>query len=147
MLIKENKRFIALFKSYISKLGSTSGYNYQYSGYSSYNGGSGSVYSGYSSVQSSSVKPSSNTIYFYEFSNLQNKSRIFNSYAEFVKFCKDYNITMCDHHENMIKNRYYVYATCIPGTSVLMVRNTYHELNQAMTNYIKNPIVGSNSAS
>lgn len=130
MLIKENYRFIELFKSYLKSL-SVNKYSssspYQYNSY--YSSGSG-AYS----------KPSSNTVYFYEWSNLNNKSIQFKSFSEFKQYCVENNITLCEHHENLITSRYCTYATCIPNCNVLMVRGTFTELENSLRNYIVNPV-------
>ena len=133
MLIKENLRFIEIFKNYLKSLKvnnySSSSSSYRYSG--------GSQYSGVSYYN-----PSSNTVYFYEWSNLNNKSVQFKSFSEFKKYCDENKIHLCEHHESMITSRYCTYATCIPNCNVLMVRPTFSELENALRNYISHPVCG-----
>lgn len=128
MLIQENKRFLSLFKSYLLSLVSPKASNPVYNN------------SGYSYANSYGYKPSSNTIYFYEWSDLSNRSRSFLSVEKFKEFCEQSNIKLCEHHINMASNRYYVYCTCIPGSSTLMMRNTYTELEEALKMYNEHPI-------
>lgn len=129
MLIKLNERFKKSFQDYIKSLVSHS------SSYSGYQGYGGCYSPNYQSTSNSKVLPTSNTIYFYEWSDLNNKSIRFDSLKEFTKFCIENKIRICDYHETMIKESYYVYCTCIPGSPALMVRKTFNELKTALAAY------------
>ncbi|MBR6517619.1 MAG: hypothetical protein IKT40_12380 [Bacilli bacterium] len=129
MLIRLNERFKKLFKDYLDSLKTTSSYSgcnyngYSYGGYNHQSNGGSVVYN---------HKPSSNTIYFYEWSTLENKSKVFYSLKSFKDFCTESNVNMLPQHEDIITSKYYVYCTCIPGSNVLMVRTTYNELKEAL---------------
>lgn len=144
MLLLENIRFKEIFLSYIKKVGSTtSSYGGYYYNNSYYNGSNMNSSSVGGNPSSSFVKPSypnKNYIYFYEWSNTHNKAKIFENFDDLEKYCKDNKITICEHHEGMIRQRYYSYATCIPGHSVLMVRNTFYELEKALESYQIHPV-------
>lgn len=132
MLIKKNERFIKLFKDYILRFGSSSTSSYGgYYGYDCYGASRGSNYQ-------SSYKPLGHKIYFYEWSNLSNRSKEFDSIESFKTFCKDSKISICEHHISMMEHKYYVYCTCIPNSTALMMRGTYHELSEALAHYQHN---------
>ena len=126
MLIRLNERFKQIFQNYLKTLNTSSTYSYGGYNYGSYTPPSQSSYN------------RSTTIYFYEWSNLNNKSIVFNNLSTFKSFCGQHGIRCLDYHETMIKDNYYVYATCIPGTPTLMIRNTYKELSEALEAYKKN---------
>ena len=121
MLIRLNERFRQIFQNYLKTLNTSSTYSY-----GSYTPPNKSAYS----------KPI--TIYFYEWSNLNNKSIVFNNLSTFKSFCSQHGVRFLEYHETTINENYYVYATCIPGTPTLMIRKTYKELNEALEAYKKN---------
>lgn len=128
MLIKENKRFKALFIAYIKSLSTTSsttsygGYNYS-SG--SYNYGGGIT----------------KHIYFYEFSNVLGSSKHFTSIDEFCDFCSKHNITVTDEQLNIIKTNNWCYCTCVPGKSILLMTDQYYKLRESVESCEKNKLM------
>ena len=130
MLIRLNERFRSLFLEYINRHNTTPSYGY------------GGYTPNYSIVpsQSSFNKPTTHTIYFYEWSNVNGTSIVFNSIETFKKFCSEHGIRFQDHHEMAIKDNYYVYGTCIPGTPTLMIRNHYKDLKDSLEVYRQNMV-------
>ena len=123
MLIKENKRFKALFIAYLKTL-TTSSSTISYGGYN---------YSG-SSYNGSVIKH----IYFYEFSSLLNGSKHFTDIGEFCDFCSKNNISITDEQLKMLKNNNWNYCTCVPGKSMLLMTDQYFKLRESLESCEKN---------
>lgn len=126
MLIKENKRFKALFIAYIKSL-STASSTTSYGGYN-YGNGSGYTYGG------SNLKH----IYFYGFSSLLNGSKHFTDIGEFCDFCSKNNISITDEQLKMLKNNNWNYCTCVPGKSILLMADQYFKLRESVESCEKN---------
>jgi hypothetical protein len=131
MLIRLNERFRQIFQNYLKTLSTPS------TSYGGYNYGSYNYGGGYTPPSQVNYNKST-TIYFYEWSNLSNKSIVFNNVSTFKSFCSQHGVRFLEYHETTIKENNYVYATCIPGTPTLMIRNTYKELSEALEAYKKN---------
>ena len=115
MLIKENFRLKKIFAEYIKKTNATSS-----SSYGGYYGGNGYYYGG----QGSLIKH----IYFYEWSNMSNGAKMFNSIETFKKFCDENKITIPNGFNTDVEKGHWAWCTCIPGKSTLMWADSWNNL-------------------
>lgn len=74
-------------------------------------------------------------VHFYEYSSVDGNQRVFNSYKEFLDFCKESNINIDTDMKKVISNSYVCYITCYPGKSELMFSTTYRGLKNSLEKY------------
>jgi hypothetical protein len=109
MKYRPNKRFDALFKEFIEKQNII--VNNHYSSTKRY------------------------IVYFYEWSNINNRPRQFISSDIFLKYLDDSGIKFTDYQHNLIKNCKWMYASCIPGKSDLILVDTYIQLRERLESH------------
>ena len=121
MVLKENKRFVKRFAQYEEKslkaTSSSSNYGYGSSYYHRYDG---------------VPKEFQTTIFFYEWSDMIKGSKSFYDKRKFKEFLLDSKINVSSELMAMIDNKTYLYCTCYPGKSELMVEDTYFKLESAL---------------
>lgn len=88
------------------------GYNYRCGG----NYGSGGWESDY------------RTVYFYEYSNVNNRPKVFSKVSEFVKWCEECKIFISDYTKRQLRSNNLSYVCCYIHSATLIVRHTYQEL-------------------
>ena len=113
MKYRPNERFDALFKEFIEKQ-NTAVSNY-YNNTSRYYGGCGY------------------TVYFYEWSNINNRPRQFGSSEVFLKYLEESGIKFTDYQYTRIKEGKWMYASCIPGKSELILVDSYIQLRERLS--------------
>jgi hypothetical protein len=111
---RRNERFDALFKEFIEK--QNSAVNNYYNSTSRYYGGYGY------------------TVYFYEWSNINNRPRQFGSVEVFIKFLKDSGIHFTDYQEQRLRDGRWFYCSCKVGKSELILCDTYIQLKERLDN-------------
>lgn len=74
------------------------------------------------------------TIYFYEWSNINNRPRQFNSIDVFLRYLRDSNIEYTDYQEQRLREGKWFYASCVPGRSFLLLFETYTQLRERLEN-------------
>ena len=111
---RRNKRFDELFKEFIEK--QNSAVNNYYNSTSRYYGGC------------------SYTVYFYEWSNINNRPRQFSSVEVFIKFLKDSGIHFTDYQEQRLRDGKWFYCSCKFGKSELILCETYMQLKERLEN-------------
>jgi hypothetical protein len=115
MKYRPNERFDALFKEFIEK--QNTAVNNYYNSTNRYYGGSNYI------------------IYFYEWSNINNRPRQFSSSDIFLKYLDECGIKFTDYQHNLIKNCKWMYASCIPGKSDLILVDTYIQLRERLESH------------
>ena len=111
---RPNKRFDALFKEFIEK--QNTAVNNYYNSTSRYYGGC------------------SYTVYFYEWSNINNRPRQFSSAEIFLKYLQDSKISYSDYQLKRITEGKWMYASCVPGKSELILVDSYIQLRERLEN-------------
>ena len=121
MVLKENKRFVKRFAQYEEKslkdTSSSSNYGYGSSYYHRYDG---------------VPKEFQTTIFFYEWSDMRKGSKSFYDKRKFKDFLLESKISVSSELMAMIDNKTYLYSTCYPGKSELMIEDTYFKLETAL---------------
>lgn len=115
MKYRPNERFDALFKEFIEK--QNTAVNNYYNSTSRYYGGC------------------NYTVYFYEWSNINNLPRQFSSSDIFLKYLDECGIKFTDYQYNRIKNCKWMYASCIPGKSDLILVDSYIQLRERLESH------------
>lgn len=77
------------------------------------------------------------TIYFYEYSSVNNNQHRFYSKKEFLDFCNDCNIVLSDDDKKIIDKLSTAYISCIPGKSELMFTSSYYNLENGLNKFNK----------
>ena len=113
-MLNTNERLSKLFKEFLDK--QSSAVNNYYNSTSRYYGGCGY------------------TVYFYEWSNINNRPRQFGSLEYFLKYLRDSNIEYSDYQEERLRNGKWFYASCIPGKNFLLLCDTYIQLKERLEN-------------
>lgn len=72
------------------------------------------------------------TIYFYEWSDISNTPRYFNSVSEFESFTRMSGIPFEYFHKDIINNLKCAYISCYQGSTELNIRGTYKLLLDSM---------------
>lgn len=128
-IIKYNERFRKLFSEYLvaaNKPTSTA-----YSGYSGYN----------RTYPSSVSQQPSVHIFFYEWSTMQNGAKTMNAKKDLYDLCEKSKITISEDVKKVIEGSEWIWCTCVPGKSELMVATQYYDLSkkleEARTEYNK----------
>ena len=111
---RPNERFDALFKEFIEK--QNTAVNNYYNSTSRYQGGCGY------------------TVYFYEWSNINNRPRQFSSAEIFLKYLQDSKINYSEYQLKRITEGKWMYASCIPGKSELILVDSYMQLRERLEN-------------
>ena len=119
-IIKENKRFKRRFEQYekkeASKVSTTS-----YGGNSYYN-----------SRWKDVPKEFQITLFFYEWSSMNKGAKTFYDRREFMKFLEESKITYTEEQKKKLDYDTYLYVTCYPNKSELMIADTYWKLDTAL---------------
>lgn len=102
MLLRLNRRFKALFEKYISSSHTTT------TSYSSY-----------------PYNTNYRNIYFYEWGNIANTAKRFESVDGFIDFLKECNLTLTNEQREILENNSWCYATCVPRRNILMLSDKY----------------------
>ena len=80
----------------------------------------------------SSYNPNSFSCYFYEWSNINNRPRIFTSRTEFYKFMDDSKIEYSEAQKDLIDKERWIYGSCVPGTPRLLLKQNYYLMKNAL---------------
>lgn len=89
----------------------------------------------YSSYNSSHYSYTSYyTVYFYEWSNINNRPRQFSSAYTFIQYLRDSNINYSTYQYQRIYDGKIFYCSCIPGKNELILCNTYVQLRERLEN-------------
>jgi hypothetical protein len=72
--------------------------------------------------------------YFYEWSNINNRPRIFTSRAELYKFLDDSKIEYSPVQKELIDKENWIYGSCVPGVSKLLLKQNYYLMKCALEN-------------
>lgn len=91
--------------------------------------------------------PRNISIYFYEWSNIKSSPRCFYNIDIFEKFLKDCGIKMELYHRDIIKNVGKVYASCLTGTTTLVIRGSYKNLSDCMNEHDRKHLLNGISSS
>ena len=75
------------------------------------------------------------TIYFYEWSDISNVPKYFNSLNEFEEFAKKSEIPFEYFHKDIINSLKCAYISCYQGSKELNIRATYKMLLDSMREY------------
>jgi hypothetical protein len=86
------------------------------------------IYSGTSSY----YNPNKFSCYFYEWSNINNRPKIFTSREEFYKFMNDCKIEYSTAQKELIDKESWIYASCVPGLSKLLLKQNYYLMKNAL---------------
>ena len=119
MVLKENKRFVKRFAQYEAKESTKSSY-------SSYSGSS------YAQRWEGVPKEFQTTIFFYEWSTMTKGAKTFYDKRAFKTFLEESKIVVDSSCMEKIDNKTYIYCTCKPDESVLMVEDTYFKLQSRL---------------
>ena len=76
--------------------------------------------------------PNKFSCYFYEWSNIKNRPRIFTSRDEFYKFLNDCNIEYSSVQKELLDKESWIYASCVPGMSKLLLKQNYYLMKTAL---------------
>ena len=72
-------------------------------------------------------------VYFYEWSDIENNVRHYNSLAAFYDYCKESGIIITEYQRsNVIKTNNTYFMSCYPNKSIIMIRDTYEELKRGL---------------
>lgn len=112
-----NERFKELFAEYLKEK------ERQYNSVNNYYDSTSRYYGG-----------CSYTVYFYEWSNINNCPRQFGSAEIFLKFLNDSKITYSEYQKTRICDGKWFYASCVPGKSDLILCDTYIQLRERLEN-------------
>ena len=130
-IIKYNERFRKLFSEYL--VATNKPISTPYSGYSGYNRTSPS--------SGSSYHTPGVHIFFYEWSTMQNGAKTMNTKKDLYDLCEKSKITISEDVKKMIEGSEWIWCTCVPGKSELMVATQYYDLSgkleQARAEYNK----------
>lgn len=130
-----NPRTKKAFDKYLEEQNKPKTYNYGYSyPYTSgYKPGSG-----YNSATTPVTSMDYATIYFYEWSNLRQGAKTFNSKKEFFKMLNDCKINFTESQKKDIEETRYktIFATCVPNKPQLMTSDTWFNLNKLVESYV-----------
>lgn len=74
------------------------------------------------------------TVYFYEWSNINNRPRQFSSSEIFIRYLEDCGIEYTDYQLGRIKEGKWFYASCVPGKNQLLLCDTYIQLRERLEN-------------
>jgi hypothetical protein len=80
----------------------------------------------------------SSRVYFYEWSNLFQAPRVFQSIISFEQFCRNSKIDLPLYMKDLFESLGYIYATCYPNTHDICVRGNYRLLLEAVNVYKAN---------
>lgn len=116
MLLKCNYIFRNIFLKYL-KTESNSG-SYYYGGKNSY----------------------SKYIYFYDSKSRLRSSRLFNNQEEFNKYLDEQGITYSSEQKSIIEKSNWVYATIIPDTKILVVKDKYYAISDILDMYAEGKV-------
>ena len=72
---------------------------------------------------------------FFEWSDLDNTPKKFNSGSEFFKFLDSCKISYNDSQKTEFKTKYILYATCFPNSNVLALSNSKNNLSILLNKY------------
>lgn len=111
---RPNERFDALFKEFIEK--QNTAVNNYYNNTSRYYGGCGYI------------------VYFYEWSNINNRPRQFSSSEIFIRYLEECGIKYTDYQLGRIKEGKWMYASCVPGKNDLILVDSYIQLRERLEN-------------
>lgn len=111
---RPNERFDTLFKEFIEN--QNTAVNNYYSSTSRYYGGCGY------------------TVYFYEWSNINNRPRQFGSPEMFLKFLRESNIIFNEYQLGRIREGKWMYASCVPCENKLILVDSYMQLKERLEN-------------
>lgn len=114
---------------YIDKKKTTSSYNYNYNSnydrtHNDYNCWDGAV-------------KDERTIYFYEWSNINNIPKTFQSVAAFAEWAKENSVNISDYSLECLKKNVCSYVSCYNGSSYVFIRSNYNALKKEIE-YEKN---------
>ena len=138
-----NKRCKNAFENYIKNINKPSTSYSSYSGYGSYNNYSGyGNYSGsYSGSNNSYYKNTSYyngnvnkdfcTIFFYEWSDINSRNKVYNSKKAFLEFMKKCEIEFEENSKKIFdESQDAIFAVCVPNKSLLIVSKTWYGLEK-----------------
>lgn len=111
MLCRVNERFDELFKKFLSSLNKVN-----------------VCYGGTSIVS----KNKSFTLYFYEWSDINNCPKRFNDAESFMKFMDSCNISYSNYHRNRLNEGGWFYCSCVNGKSELILCESYIGLRERL---------------
>ncbi len=72
--------------------------------------------------------------YFYEWSNINNRPRIFTSRSEFYKFLDESKIEYSEAQKELIDKESWIYGSCVVGTPRLLLKQNYYLMKCALEN-------------
>lgn len=72
------------------------------------------------------------TIYFYEFSNINNLPKIFHKVSEFLSWAEECKISVSDYQRSQLKKNPCTYCACYKTNPTLMIRSAYNDLKNAL---------------
>lgn len=126
-IIKYNERFRKLFSDYLVAANKPSSTTYGgYSGYSGYNRTSPS--------SGSSYHGAGVHIFFYEWSTMQNGAKTMNTKKDLYDLCEKSKIAISEDVKKVIESSDWLWCTCVPGKSELMVATQYYDLSTKLEN-------------
>ena len=76
--------------------------------------------------------PNKFSCYFYEWSNINNRPKIFTSREEFYKFMNDSKIEYSTAQKVLIDKESWIYASCVPGSPKLLLKQNYYLMKNAL---------------
>lgn len=80
----------------------------------------------------SSVKKKNFTLYFYEWSDINNCPKRFNDSESFIKFMDSCKISYSNYHINRLKEGGWFYCSCVKGKSELILCESYVSLRERL---------------